>query len=137
MDEGAIHQGVTLVPHDELAEATEPREEALDQPAPLVAPHAAAVVGSRLGSAIGAVRGQQLDADAAERSAQIVRVVRLVGDDALGPATGVGARELRYFFDGRLRERRFAFVRSGEMNSDRKTLADDQNNKLRSLPPPW
>lgn len=32
MTEGAIHLRVAIVPHDELAEAAEPREEALDEP---------------------------------------------------------------------------------------------------------
>ena len=135
MNEGAIHQRVTLVPDDELAEAAKPREEPFDDPSSPIASHAAAVVGSRPRSAVGAMRGQQLRVDAGERSPQLVRVVCLVGDDALGPAGPVVPNQLRYFFDGRLRERRLAFVRSGELNSERKTLADDQNSKLRSLSP--
>ena len=126
---------VTFVPHDESAKAVEPREESLNDPTTLVAAHAATVVGSRLGCAIGAVRGEQLNTDAVERCAQVVRVVRLVSDDSPRPATAIRAGEPRYFFDCGLRERRFAFVRSGELNADRKTLADDQNSKLRSLSP--
>lgn len=129
MDEGTIHQRVTLVPDDEPAEAVEPGEESLNDPSSLVAAHAPPVVGSRLRSAIGAMRRKQLDVDARERGTQLVGVVALVGDDALWPARRIAARELRYLLDRRLRERRFAFVRSGELNSDRKTLADDQNSK--------
>src|SRR5690606_15780934 len=66
---------------------------------------------------------------------QLVGVVPLVGDDAHRPQRWIAAGKLGYFFDRRLRERRLAFVRSGELNSDRKTLADDQNSKLRSLSP--
>ena len=135
VNEGTVHQRVALVPHDEPAEAVEPREEPLDDPASLVAPHAPAIVRPGLRSAVRAMRSEQLDVDARERGAEFVGVVRLVRDDALRPARGIITCELRYFFDGRLRERRFAFVRSGELNSDRKTLADDQNSKLRSLSP--
>lgn len=135
MNEGAVHQRVTLVPNDESSEAVEPREESLDDPAPLVAAHAAAVVGPRLRRAVGAVRCEQLNADTRKRRAEFVGVVPFVSDDASGPALRIVTGESCYFFDRRLRERRFAFVRRGQLNSDRKTLADDQNSKLRSLSP--
>lgn len=135
MNEGTIHQRVTLVPNDEPAEAVEPREEPLDDPAPLIATHAPTIVGSGLLRSVRTMRGEQLDVDAREGVAQFVGVVPLVRDDALRPASRIIAGEIRYFFDRRLRERRFAFVRTGELNSDRNTLADDQNSKLRSLSP--
>jgi hypothetical protein len=81
------------------------------------------------------MRHEHLRVDAAERWSQLVRVVRLVGDDAVGPAGRIVTNKLGYFLDSRLCERRFVFVRSGELNSERRTLADDQNSKLRSLSP--
>lgn len=122
------------MPSDESAKAVEPREEPLNVPAPPVALHAA-VVGSRLLGAVGPVLREQQDVDASEGGAQFTGVVCLGGDDPPRPARGLGPSEPRYFFDGGLRERRLAFVRSCEVNSERKTLADGQNSKLRSLSP--
>jgi hypothetical protein len=102
----AAHQQVVLMPDDESAEAVEPREESLSDPAPPIAAHAAAVVGSRPSRADVAVRSEELPVDARDRGAQLVGVVRLVGDDAPGLARRIISGELCYLGDGRLRERR-------------------------------
>lgn len=135
MSECPEHQRVPLVTHSELAKATEPSEEPLDAPSAFVAPHASTIVGPSLRGSVGAMGRKQDRVDARERGAELVGVVRLVGDDPFWPAGRIAAAQVGYFFDRRLCERRFALACRGELNSERKTLADDQYSKLRSLSP--
>lgn len=128
MAEGAVHQGVTFVPNYQVAKFFEPGEEPLDAPALKVAPHATPVVGPVFRGLVGAMRCEQLTVDVGDVGSQFVSLVRLIGDASLRPARGSDRNEIRNLFDRGLPEHGLAVVRSGALNSARKSLADDQNS---------
>ncbi len=81
MKERPVDRKRAVVAHNESSEVPEPREGALDRPAPLVAPEHAAIW-RRCPVAVRAVRYDQQDAPPPQSLAQRVTVLALVGNHA-------------------------------------------------------
>jgi hypothetical protein len=137
MKECAVNRERAVVANHQMAEVAEPREGALDFPAPAVASQRSAVLGQWFLS-ITAMRRNQFDPALRQPRSQRVAVVTAIGDQAqwflprsprAGSAAYADARERRF------RAPRFVRGRRTKVLSQRKTLAVDHHHPLRALAP--
>ena len=135
MNQPEEYQGGSFVAYDEATKVLEPCVGALNNPAPPVAPQRTAIL-RRGFLSVPAVRNDQLDSTAIQPLSQRVAVVSLVGDYALGASAGTTwtATSNLDRLEGDFRELDLRRGRRVQVNSERSTLAIDQNHKLRSLP---
>jgi hypothetical protein len=106
---------VVFVASDEPPEAQHPREEPFDVPPPTIAPQAATILGLALSPRI--VRGDHLDAVAAQVVVEFVAVVGAVSDELFGKAL-YETRGERV-----VDELRFMPLTTRSPHGDRKTIA--------------
>ena len=125
----------SLVAHDEAAKILQPGVCALDDPTSSVTPERSAILRRRL-LAVSSMRNYQFDSAMIQPLSQRVAVVSLVGDYAVGARTGTTWTEIAdpNRLEGDLGELDFRRGRRVQVNSERSTLAINQNHKLRSLP---
>jgi hypothetical protein len=135
MKKAAIDSQNAVITHHQAPEKSQPRVGALDFPAPFVAPQLASVR-IRLLLSVLPIRGNQLHAPSFQSAPQRIAVISRVGYDALRtlPRPAARARDLD------LGKRGFCqrdFVRGcrRQENSQRNTLAINQNHPLRTLAP--
>src|SRR5438094_287706 len=81
MKECAVNRERAVIANHQMPEVAEPREGALDFPAPAVAPQRSSVLGHRFAS-IPAMRGDQFDPALSQPLSQRVTVVTTIGDQA-------------------------------------------------------
>src|ERR1700675_3156373 len=137
MKECVVNRERAIVANHQMAEVAEPREGALDFPAPAVASQRSSVLGHRF-AAIPAMRRDQFDPARRQPFPQRVTVVTAIRNQAQrllprSPRTGSAAyvdRRERCF-----REPRFVRGRRTKVLSQRKTLAVDHHHPLRALAP--
>src|SRR2546429_6229215 len=120
MKECAVNRERAVIANHQMPEVAEPREGALDFPAPAVAPQRSSVLGRRLAS-IPTMRRDQFDPALRQPRSQRVTVVTTISDQAqrllprpprVGSATYADGRERRF--------RELRFVR-GCRTKDRKS----------------
>src|SRR2546430_13457137 len=137
MKECAVNRERAVIANHQMPEVAEPREGALDFPAPAVAPQRSSVLGRRLAS-IPTMRRDQFNPALPQRRSQRVTVVTTISDQAqrllprpprVGSATYADGRERRF------RELRFVRGCRTKELSQRKTLAVDHHQPLRALAP--
>src|SRR5205823_6399715 len=104
MKECAVNRGRAVIANHQMPEVAEPREGALDFPAPAVAPQRSSVLGRRLAS-IPTMRRDQFDPALRQPRSQRVTVVTTISDQAqrllprpprVGSATYADGRERRF-----------------------------------------
>src|SRR5438128_10278075 len=137
MKECAVNRERAVIANHQMPEVAEPREGALDFPAPAVAPQRSSVLGRRLAS-IPTMRRDQFDPALRQPRSQAGTVVPVIGGEAerfvsrpprVGSATYADGRERRF------RELRFVRGCRTKVLSQRKTLAVDHHHPLRALAP--
>lgn len=129
MDEAAIARHEAVVPHDDSTEGLQPRVAALDNPTPLVSTQLPAVLES-WARAVPAMWHDEIDASESEIEAELIGVVATVRD---GSAQLLLEPSILDFGDRRDRELRLPFRCCRNADSDRYSLALDQNSQLRAL----
>src|SRR5229473_758832 len=137
MKECAVNRERVVITNYQMAEVAEPREGALDFPAPAVASQRSSVLGHRFAS-IPTMRRDQFDPALRQPRSQRVTVVTTISDQAqrllprpprVGSAAYADGRERRF------REPRFVRGCRTKVLSQRKTLAVDHHHPLRALAP--
>jgi hypothetical protein len=137
MKEARVGCDEPLIAHHQTAEMAEPRERALDNPPPAIAPQFPAVLMRRM-RVIPSRGDDGLNAPSGQPGTQGVAVIAPIGDQTLGPLPGPPGfarppdrdRVERLFEEGDLRRgSRF------QVCSQRSTRAIDQNHPLRALAP--
>jgi hypothetical protein len=137
MKEARIHSKQALIADYQPAEIAHPGEGSFDFPPVLITfPDFWRLLSALFPMA--PIRDQQANALAAQPGSQFIRVIRLVGNQALGPAPGA-APTLAGDFDGcqgGFRQSYFCGRCRGNGASQRNTLAVDHHHPLRALAPP-
>src|SRR5213594_3358100 len=137
MKECAVNRERAVIANHQMPEVAEPREGALDFPAPAVAPQRSSVLGHRFAS-IPAMRGDQFDPALSQPLSQRVTVVTTIGDQAerfLSRPPGMGSAAYADRRERRFCELRFVRGCRTKVLSQRKTLAVDHHHPLRALAP--
>src|SRR5438309_1081834 len=137
MKECAVNRERAVIANHQMPEVAEPREGALDFPAPAVAPQRSSVLGRRLAS-IPTMRRDQFTPAHSQPLSQRVTVVTTISDQAQrllprSPRAGSAAYADRR--ERRFREPRFVRGCRTKVLSQRKTLAVDHHHPLRALAP--
>src|SRR6266403_877873 len=135
MKECAVNRERAVIANHQMPEVAEPREGALDFPAPAVAPQRSSVLGHRFAS-IPAMRGDQFDPALSQPLSQRVTVVTTIGDQAerfLSRPPGMGSAAYADRRERRFCELRFVRGCRTKVLSQRKTLAVDHHHPLRAL----
>src|SRR2546425_634388 len=125
MKECAVNRERAVIANHQMPEVAEPREGALDFPAPAVAPQRSSVLGHRFAS-IPAMRGDQFDPALSQPLSQRVTVVTTIGDQAerfLSRPPGMGSAAYADRRERRFCELRFVRGCRTKVLSQRKTLA--------------
>src|SRR5260370_27355670 len=137
MKECTVNRERAVIANHQMAEVAEPREGALDFPAPSITSQCSSILGHQLAS-IPTMRRDQFDPALRQPLSQRVTVVTTIGDQAerfLPRPPGMGSAA---YADGRERRfRKLRFVRGcrTKVLSQRKTLAVDHHHPLRALAP--
>lgn len=137
MKECAVNRERAVITNNQVTEVAEPRQGALDFPAPSVASQRSSVLGHGLAS-IPPMRRDQFDPALRQPLPQRVAVVTTVGDQAqrfLPRPTRVGSAAYMDRRERRFREPRFVWGCRTKVVSQRKTLAVDHHHPLRALAP--
>ena len=135
MKECAVNRERAVITNNQVTEVAEPRQGALDFPAPSVASQRSSVLGHGLAS-IPSMRRDQFDPALRQPLPQRVAVVTTVGDQAqrfLPRPTRVGSAAYMDRRERRFREPRFVWGCRTKVVSQRKTLAVDHHHPLRAL----
>lgn len=136
-DKGAreIHEGTivgqrVVVADRQAAKAQQPRDGALDDPAPTVATQRAPILIAV--RAVGLVGGDELNPSTLQPPPQLATVVAAIGDDARGVLPGTPRPHAADGYGGERRFREMALreVGGGQVHSERKTRAVDQYHEL-------
>jgi hypothetical protein len=136
MKESQVNQGQAFIANYQSSEVAQPGEGALDLPATLIA----GLNLSKLLTAafpIPSIRNQQANASLAQLVPQLVRIIRLISNEAFGSGFRA-APALPWHLDGlqgRFGQSYFRRGRRGNGTSQRNTLAVDHHQPLRALPP--
>jgi hypothetical protein len=135
MKEACIGHNQPFIADDQAAEMAEPREGALHDPPPPVAPQLAAVLG-RGPLMVGTGGNDRLDASASQSGSQRIAVIAPTGNQALRPfawASGLSRAPNRDGVERPFEKRHFRRGRRLQVCSQRSTRAIDQNHPLCTL----
>ena len=135
MKKAPIDSQNAVITHRQAPEKSQPRVGALDFPAPFVTPQLASVRIRPLLFVL-PIRSNQLNAPAFQSAPQWIAIIRCVGYDALRalPRPTARTRDLDLGERG-FRQRDFVRGCRRQENSQRNTLAINQNHPLRTLAP--
>ena len=135
MDKSFIHFCASIKARRKLPKVVKPRIGSFDDPSVTVAPHFSSVL-MGCASVVGSSRNDRLYALTVKLSAQFVRIVGSVHDQSFGlfprPSAPLSFSH-RYVVEGSLKQVYFGRGRRLQVNSERSTLAIDQNHKLCSF----
>jgi hypothetical protein len=132
MEEAAKRTDGSVISSDEASIVVQPAKAAFDDPSAAIASQGAAIVpGGSL--AIAAMWCDEGDTTLCEFITEGIGVESTVGDHALEDRGCAIEMEVPHLIEGGRGERGFGGGRSGNLNSERYTLAADQNHELRAL----
>jgi hypothetical protein len=135
MDKSFIHFRAAIKPSRKLPKVVKPSIGSFDDPSVTIAPHFSSVL-MGCSSVVGSSRNNRLYALPMKLYAQFVRVVGSVHDQSIGPFSRPAAPfsfSHRNVVEGGLKQVYLCRGRRLQVNSERSTLAIDQNHKLCSL----
>src|SRR5262245_38556632 len=122
---------MTIVANNQTSEVAKPGESAFDLPAFAVATHVSSIV-HEVASSIRSVRGKEKDPALFQTQAQWIAVVTAVGDDSQR-FFGSTTTEYADRGQGRLGKADLVWSATGQLASQRNTLAVDHHHPLRAL----